>query len=57
MAILDGTVFCTEDNTMCVNTLGSADCVCVGGYELSDGECKRKNFTQRRTIVTAANCY
>ena len=29
-------------NTVCVNTIGSFQCVCVPGYELVDGTCRRK---------------
>ena len=29
-------------NTVCINTIGSFQCVCVPGYELVDGTCRRK---------------
>ena len=41
-AALASFVLCTELNAQCVNTDGSFECVCVDGYELVDGECKRK---------------
>ena len=41
MSILEGVVACVEVNTECINTEGSFDCACVGGYELVDGECRR----------------
>lgn len=36
-------VICTQENTQCMNTEGSFECVCVGGYELVDGQCQRKS--------------
>ena len=43
-AALMGIVICTQDNTQCVNTNGSFDCVCVDGYELVNTECERKRL-------------
>ena len=43
-AALVGTVICTQENTQCMNTDGSFECVCVPGYnQTMDGECQRKN--------------
>lgn len=41
-AALESSVICTQANTQCLNTNGSFECVCVGGYEPVDGECERK---------------
>ena len=40
-AALASSVICTESNTKCVNMPGSFQCVCVDGYELTNGECRR----------------
>ena len=42
MAALASLVVCTGEDTQCVNTYGSFECVCVPGYRLMDGNCQRK---------------
>ncbi len=49
MAVLEGVVICVEENTECVNNEGSFACVCVGGYELTDGKCQRKEISRKVT--------
>jgi hypothetical protein len=34
-----GQIDCADKNTMCVNLLGSATCLCKTGYENSTGKC------------------
>ncbi|XP_060570002.1 uncharacterized protein LOC132728362, partial [Ruditapes philippinarum] len=34
-----GQIYCAAQNTMCVNLLGSATCLCQTGYENSTGKC------------------
>ena len=38
LAALNGSSLCS-DNSECVNTHGSYECVCVPGYDLTNGTC------------------
>lgn len=42
VAALESLEICSKDNTLCVNTNGSFDCVCVDGYELVNQQCQRE---------------
>ena len=41
-AALSSSVICTQNNTQCINVAGDFECVCVDGYEATNGECHRK---------------
>ncbi|XP_053387695.1 uncharacterized protein LOC123541782 [Mercenaria mercenaria] len=45
-----GSIKCIEENTMCVNTPGSAACVCIAGYANISGICKDIDECQHTTL-------
>lgn len=53
VAALNATDLCEGvENSQCVNTEGSYDCVCVPGYTLVNGSCERELATYMIFIVT-----
>ena len=42
-AALNNSVICTQNDTVCQNTPGNYECVCVPGYRMMNGVCQREH--------------
>lgn len=52
-AALELSNLCESDqNTKCVNNIGSYECVCVPGYVRDNGTCQRKSYYNNYGVLT-----